>query len=94
MSRQRELFDVWMADGSRHFAEVSWRPPLAFKQRLLEIPGVTVTSFIDSATETWIDFEYDGQAFSAHNPLNDFWLFVRNPGCPEELLREVERLLA
>jgi hypothetical protein len=82
-----------MADGSRHFAEVPWRPPLALKQRLLDAPGVVVTAFLDSVTETWIDFEYAGHAFSAHNPLNDFWLFVRDPGCPEELLREVERLL-
>jgi len=53
-----------------------------------------VTAFIDSVTETWIDFEYEGHAFSAHNPLNGFWLFVRDPACPEKLLREVEALLA
>jgi hypothetical protein len=83
-----------MADGSRHFAEVSWRPPLTLKQRLLESPGVTVTAFIDLVAETWIDFEYAGHLFSAHNPLNDFWLFVRDPECPEALLREVERMLS
>ena len=83
-----------MADGSRHFAEVPWRPPLALKQRLLETSGVSVTAFIDSFTETWIDFDYKGHAFSAHNPFNDFWLFVRDPECPDKLLREVGALLA
>jgi hypothetical protein len=94
MSRQGDLFDVRMADGSRHFAEVPWRPPLVLKQRLLETPGVRVTALIESVAEAWIDFEYAGRAFSAHNPLNDFWLFVRDPGCPEGVLREVTAVLA
>jgi hypothetical protein len=83
-----------MADGSRHFAEVPRRPPLLLKQRLLELPGVTVTAFLDSGAETWIDFEYAGHAFSAHNPLNDFWLFVRDPACPDQRLHEVKNWLA
>jgi hypothetical protein len=41
-----------------------------------------------------VDFEYGGHAFGAHNPLNDFWLFVRDPDCPEPLLLEVKELLA
>ena len=56
MPRHTELLDVRMADGSRHFAEVPWRPSLALKQRLLA-PGVSVTAFIHSFTETWIDFD-------------------------------------
>ena len=89
-----DLLDVRMHDGSRHFAEVPWRPPLALRQVLLDSPGVRVTAFIDGVVETWIDFEYRGHAFSAHNPLNDYWLFVRDPSCPESLLCEVARLLA
>ena len=67
---------------------------LALKLRLLATPGVNITAVIDSITETWIDFEYAGHALSAHNPLNDFWLFVRDPECPETLLLDVENLLA
>jgi hypothetical protein len=79
-----------MADGSRHFADVPWKSPLALKRRLLDTPGVKLTGYLDSATETWIDFEYLGQLFTAHNPHNDFWLFVRDPMCPDGVLREVE----
>ena len=82
-----------MADGSRHFAEVPWCLPSTLKLRLVETRGVAVTAFIDSATETWLDFTYAGHEFSVHNPLNDFWLFVRNPTCPEALLRTVELLV-
>jgi hypothetical protein len=94
MSYRCNFLDVRIADGSRHFAEIPWRPPLELKQLLLGAPGVSVTAFIGSATETWIDFEYAGHAFSAHNPLNGFWLFVRDPECPQKLLGEVEALLA
>ena len=94
MPPRAALLDFRMHDGSRHFAEVPWRPPLALRQRLLDAPGVRVTTFIDSGVETWIDFEYAGHTFSAHNPLNDFWLFVRDPSCPESVLREVERILS
>jgi hypothetical protein len=90
----RELIDVRMADGSRHFAEVPWRPPLALKRRLSAVDGVTVTAFVDSVTETWIDFEFGGYQFTAHNPMNDFWLFVRDPACPDPVLQEVAALLA
>ena len=94
MLRRRDLLDFRMADGSRHFAEVPWRPPLALKQRLLDTPGVTVTDYISSTVETWIHFQYGGYAFSAHNPLNDFWLFVLDPTCPEPILRKVLAMLA
>ena len=86
----RNLLDVRMADGSRHFAEVPWESPLILKQRLLDAPSVKLTGYLDSVTETWIDFEYRGQQFTAHNPLNDFWLFVSDPLCPDEVLRQVE----
>jgi hypothetical protein len=88
----RKFLDVRMADGSRHFAEVPWQPPLMLKQRLLDTPGVKLTSYVGSIFETWIVFEYSGQLFSAHNPLNDFWLFVDDPQCPDNVLCEVEDL--
>src|SRR5688572_21592781 len=83
-----------MSDGSRHFAEVPWRPALALKQQLLDTPGVTVTAFVPSVSETWIDFEFAGHRFSAHNPWNTFCLFVRDPTCPDSVLREVRDRLA
>ena len=90
----RRLLDHRMADGSRNFAEVPWRPPFALKQRLSKLPGVTVTAFIGDVTETWIDFDYAGHSFTVQNPLmNDFWLIVRDPACPDELLNRVVAFL-
>ena len=94
MSRQDALLDFRMADGSRHFAEAPWRQARALRRRLGATPGATVTAFVDGAAESWIEFEYAGHAFGAHNPLNDYWLFVHDPACPEAVLRDVVRRLA
>jgi len=40
--------------------------------------------------ESWVEFEYAGHAFSMHNPLSDYWLFVRDPGCPSDILNRVK----
>lgn len=94
MSEQEELLDIRMADGSRHFAEVPAADARTLRRRLLDTPGVVVTEFIDTITETWIDFEYAGHSFWIHSPFNDYWLFVRDPSCPETLLRHVKSLLS
>jgi len=85
-----DLLDIRMADGSRHFAEVPWQPPLMLKQRLLDASNGTLTGFLYSTAETCADFEYAGHSFTAHNPTSDFWLFVRDPLCPDNVLREVK----
>lgn len=82
------LLDLRMCDGTRQFANVRWRPPLLLK-RQLESAGATVTEFLETPTETWIDFELERHQFNAHNPINDFWLFVRDPACPDHLLERV-----
>ena len=83
-----------MADGSRQFAKVAWRPAEALKAQLTRCEGVTIKAFVDAVVETWIDFNYGGHEFSTHSSFNDFWLFVRDPCCPEKLLHEVHRMLA
>jgi hypothetical protein len=82
-----------MVDGSQHRAEVPWRPPLALKQQLLRTPGMRLVPFTTSPAEARVDFEYAGHSFTAHDPLNDFWLFVSNAKCQESVLRRIVELL-
>jgi hypothetical protein len=85
-----------MADGSRHFAEVPVRVPPSMLRRVLEDnKAVRVTAFIDCMMEAWIDFEYGEHVFSVHNPfVGEYWLFVRDPSCPDAILSEVRKLVS
>jgi hypothetical protein len=89
-----DLFDFRMNDGSRNFAGAPWMPAVELRRRVERLPGAAVTALIDTPIETWIDFTYGGFRFSAHNPMNEFWLFVEEPGCPDEILQDVESACA
>jgi hypothetical protein len=94
MSYRDRLFDVRMANGSRHFADVPMRvPPSVLRQTLDADEDVRVTAFLDGLIEAWIDFEYGGHSFSVHNPFDEYWLFVRDPSCPDEILSAVKKLV-
>ena len=87
----KDLFDMRMNDGSRHFADM---PEAVFFDDLAdhteELEGALITEFItDGVIEMWLEFEYRGQHFSVNNQLGDYWFFVRDPNCPEEILLEV-----
>ena len=87
----RDLFDMRMNDGSRHFVdmpEVVFFDEFADHAELLE--GAEITEFItDGVLEMWLDFDFRGHKFSVNNQLGDYWFFVRDPNCPEEILFEV-----
>jgi len=87
----RDLFDMRMNDGSRHFVDM---PEVVFFDELAdhveELDGAEITEFItNGVVEMWLEFEYRGQKFSVNNQLGDYWFFVENPECPEEILFEV-----
>lgn len=98
MTTPAPIFDMRMADGSRHFASLpetyqvydpQWDQ---LHQHLAQTPGAAVTGFItDQVTEAWIDFSYRGHCFSANNQHGSWWLFVADPSCPAEILEEVYR---
>jgi hypothetical protein len=84
------LIDERMHDGSRHFV---YLPETATPIRLLfhvfSLFGAYPTAYVPSIFESWIDFRYRGQKFSINNQYGDFWFFVQNPECPEEILNRV-----
>ena len=80
-----------MQDGSRRFAELpeacSWK---RFRQHIGRLRGATVTDYLtDNVTEMWLDFSFRGHAFTVNNQYGDFWFFVRDPACPDDILAAV-----
>lgn len=80
-----------MIDGSRHFADF---PETVSFSELREIVNqfeeAKEISFVtDNITEVWLDFEYQGHKFSINNQNGDYWFFVENQACPNEILFKV-----
>jgi hypothetical protein len=85
-----------MNDGSRHFVGLpetydvehpEWHRLHAHAGRLA---GATVTGFMtDDVTEAWLDFTYREHAFSVNNQQGEWWFFVADPACPDEILHAV-----
>lgn len=81
-----------MRDGSRHFVDLPVE--FAFFDELYEhtekLEGAVITEFLtDGVVEMWLDFEFRGHKFSVNNQFTDYWFFVEDPACPEEVLLEV-----
>lgn len=87
----KDLFDMRMQGGARHFADM----PEAvffddFADHVENLEGAEITEFItDGVIEMWLDFEYRGHKFSVNNQFGDYWFFVQDPDCDEEILLEV-----
>ncbi len=82
-----------MHDGSRHFASLpeihsAERPEWhRLHDHAAALAGATLTGFLtDEVTEAWIDFDYRGHRFSLNNQGGQWWLFVADPACPDEIL--------
>lgn len=80
-----------MNDGSRHFADL----PEAvffdeFADHVEKLEGAEIIEFItDGVVEMWLDFDYRGYRFSVNNQFGDYWFFVTDPNCPDEVLLEI-----
>ena len=61
----RDLFDMRMNDGSRHFVDM---PEVVFFDEIAdhveELEGAEITEFItDGVLEMWLEFDFSGQQF-------------------------------
>lgn len=86
-----ELLSLIMNDGSRHFGylpqTVLW---YELRYHIQKLNGATVTNFItDNVTEAWIDFSFRGYSFAVNDQFGDYWFFVDNPKCPDDVLKTV-----
>ncbi len=85
------FMDHRMNDGSRHFADLP-QTKLWYDVRdhVNNLPGAVLQSFLtDDVTEAWIDFTYRSHHFSINDQNGDYWFFVQDPNCPDEILKEV-----
>jgi hypothetical protein len=86
-----KLLNSSMNDGSRHFGDlpqtVLW---YELRDHIERLDGAKVTDFVtDHITEAWIDFSYRGYRFSVNDQFGDYWFFVEDPNCPDEILNAV-----
>jgi hypothetical protein len=86
-----DLLENKMNDGSRHFADL---PEVVFfddfADYVEELDGAEIVEFLtDGVVEMWLDFEFRGHKFSVNNQFGDYWFFVEDSDCPEEILFEV-----
>lgn len=88
------LFDLRMADGSRHFGSLPERydvdDPQWDQLHALLVTFAEITGFAtDQVTEAWLDFRYRGHGFGLNNQAGDWWCFVTDPACPDDILADV-----
>lgn len=86
-----KLLDFRINDGSRHFLDVpesvSWGE---MRQATERLNGAKITGYVsDEVIEMWLDFNFRGQSFSINNPCGEFWFFVDDADCPNEILIEI-----
>ena len=85
------LLNFRMHDGSRQFAELpevcSWDE---FRQHIECLAGAMVIDYVtDDVTEMWLDFSFCGHTFTVNNQFGDFWFFVRDSACPDDVLTAI-----
>ncbi|HEY0658408.1 MAG TPA: hypothetical protein VGD05_08035 [Pyrinomonadaceae bacterium] len=86
-----DFLETKMNDGSRHFVDM---PAVVFFDDFYDhtekLEGAQITEFLtDGVVEMWLDFKFRGHKFTVNNQFGDYWFFVENPECPEEILLEV-----
>lgn len=91
MPKPIKLFDLRMHDGSRQFLTLPESMPWnLLRDHVAELEGVKVTGYLtDQVAEVWTDFTFRGQKFTINNQFGEYWFFVKNPNCPDEILQQV-----
>ena len=82
------LADFRMHDGSRHFASLPEVWPFSrLRQHVEQLAGATVADYVsDDVTEMWLDFSFRGHSFTVNNQDGEYWFFVNEPECPDDVL--------
>jgi hypothetical protein len=85
------LIDHRMQDGSRYFVALPQNASCyEVRDYVATIPGSQLTGFLcDDVTEAWIDFRYQRHRFTINDQLGEYWFFVEDPDCPDDILEDV-----
>ena len=90
-SNSIKLLNLTMNDGSRQFLALPESVPgNLLRDHIANLEGTEVTGFLtDYITEVWIHFSFHGQKFSINNQFGEYWFFVEDSKCPDDVLRIV-----
>ncbi|NNE98238.1 MAG: hypothetical protein HKN25_04375 [Pyrinomonadaceae bacterium] len=80
-----------LPDDARHFVDF---PEVIFfdefSNHMETLDGVEITEFeMDGTIEMWLEFGFRKHRFFVNNRFGDYWFFVEDPKCPEEILLEI-----
>lgn len=90
IQRRMRLLDLPTHNGGRQFAALpQTTDSVTLRDHLAQLPGVKVGLFVDSVTESWIEFALEGHEFSINDQFGEYWFFVANPDAPDKLLEQV-----
>lgn len=80
-----------MHDGSRQFAALPECEPWSIlREHIATLDGATVTDYLnDNVTEVWIKFEFANHRFAINNQFAEYWFFVDDPSCEDEVLSQI-----
>ena len=85
-----EITSFIMHDGSRRFLSLPESILSgALFDRIGAMPNTRVTEFIETIPESWIDFEFHGFEFSINTQFGEYWFFVRDRNCPDDILIDI-----
>lgn len=76
---------------ARHFVDF---PEVIFFDEVSDhvenLEGAKITEFeMDGTVEMWLEFRFREHQFFVNNRFGDYWFFVEDPQCPEEILLEI-----
>ncbi len=86
--------DFRMKDGSRQFCELeATSGPKTLMKHLLTLHGTEIADYLPgrggSSEDSWIDFTFRGHFFTVNGQYGDWWFFVQDPACPDDILLAV-----
>jgi len=80
-----------LGDDARHFVDF---PEVIFfdefHDHLEALSGTEIKEFeVDGILEMWLEFTFREHTFFVNNRMGDYWFFVSDPKCPDEILMEI-----
>ena len=74
-------------DGSRHFLSLRQSIPSdALVAAMKAMPDIAINKFIETIPESWIDFDFRGHKFAINDQFGEYWFFVKDAACQENIL--------
>ncbi len=80
-----------LPEDALHFADF---PEVIFFDEFYDhveiLEGAVITEFeTDGTIEMWLEFEFRDNKFFINNRFGDYWFYVADLECPEEILLEI-----